>query len=59
MTKFQILTNNDKLTFNDFKSLTVCFISTVTFHDGITQKVIKIIQFCKKSLKDNALAFYN
>ena len=38
---------------------TVCFISTVTFHDGITQKVIKIIQFCKKSLKDSDLAFCN
>ena len=38
---------------------TVCFISTVTFYDGMTQKVIKITQFCKKPLKDNALAFCN
>ena len=38
-------------------SFTVCFISTVTFHDGVTKKIIKIIQFCKKSLKDNTLAF--
>ena len=36
---------------------TVCFIATVTFHDGVAPKVIKIIQFCKKHLEDNTLAF--
>ena len=36
---------------------TVCFISTVTFHDNVAPKVLKIIQFCKKYLKDNTLAF--
>ena len=36
---------------------TVCFISTVTFHDGVAPKVIKIIQFCKKHLEDNTLTF--
>ena len=36
---------------------TVCFISTVTFHDGVAPKVIKIIQFYKKYLKDDTLAF--
>ena len=41
----------------DRPSCTVCFISTVTFHDGVAPKVVKIIQFCKKYLKDNTLAF--
>ena len=31
--------------------------STVTFDDGIAPKVIKIIQFYKKYLKDDTLAF--
>ena len=36
---------------------TVCFIWTVTFHDGVAPKVIKITQFYKKYLKDDTLAF--
>ena len=40
-----------------FVNNTVCFISTVTFHDNVAPKVLKIIQFCKKYLKDNTLAF--
>ena len=31
---------------------TVCFISTVTFHDNVAPKVLKIIQFCKKYMKE-------
>ena len=39
--------------------LTVCFFSNATLHDGITLKVIEIIEFWKKFLKDSVDAFYD
>ena len=51
-------TSGSKKNHGDFRRAdTVCFISTVTFHDGVAPKVIKIIQFCKEHLEDNTLAF--
>ena len=38
---------------------TVLFISFATFHEDVTQKVIKIIEFWKKFLKDSVNAFYD
>ena len=38
---------------------TVCFFLNATLHDGITQKVIEIIEFWKKFLKDSVDAFYD
>ena len=44
----------------DYKksSITVCFISFATFDDDVTLKVLKIIKFGKKFLKDDCLAFF-
>ena len=42
---------------NKENMFTVCFNSFVTFYDGITLEVIKIIQFWKKPFIDNSLAF--
>ena len=38
---------------------TVWFISFATFDDDVTPKVIKIIKFWKKSLKDKCLVFFH
>ena len=38
-------------------SNTVCFFSFGIFYDGITQKVLKIIEFGKEFLKDIGNAF--
>ena len=38
---------------------TVCFISFGTFDEDVTQKVIEIIEFWKKFLKDSVNAFYD
>ena len=38
---------------------TVCFNSFVTFDEDVTQKVIEIIEFWKKFLKDSVNAFYD
>ena len=38
---------------------TVWFISFATFDDDVTPKVLKIIKFWKKSLKDKCLAFFH
>ena len=52
----EIERENEKERKNEI-TITVCFISTVTFHEGVAQKVIKIIQFCKKHMEDNTFAF--
>ena len=38
---------------------TVWFFTFEIFYDDITQRVIEIIQFCKKFLKANDDAFYD
>ena len=42
-----------------FKLDTVWLFSFVTFHDDVIQKVIKIIEFGKKLLKDDEITFYD
>ena len=38
---------------------TVCFFSFVKFYDDVTQKVVEIIDFCKKFLEGMVDAFYD
>ena len=44
---------------DDLYIYTVCFFSFVIFYDDITQKVLEIIVFWKKFLKDIGNAFYD
>ena len=46
---------------NDFDHFarTVCFFAFVKFFDGVTQKVVEIIDICKMSLEGIVNAFYD
>ena len=43
----------------DYFARTVCFFSFVKFFDGVTQKVVEIIDICKMSLEGIVNAFYD